>query len=59
MKNSPRFEEIQRIAKNRAYYIKCLAKDIKLSSHLGGNPSNFYFHFYFDNLVLFDLECFE
>ena len=32
MKNSSIFEEIKRIVEKRAYYNKCLVKDIKLSS---------------------------
>ena len=42
MKNSSRFEEIDRIVEKRTLQ-QCLAKDIKMSSYLGGNPSNFHF----------------
>ena len=41
MRKSPRFEEMDRIAKMRKHCSKCLAKDIKHGSYLGGNPSNF------------------
>ena len=42
MKISSRFRRDGRIfAEKKAFYIKCLAKDIILSSFLGGNPSKF------------------
>ena len=31
----------ENFAKNKIFCSKCLAKDIKLSSFLGDNPSNF------------------
>ena len=47
MKNNLRLREIERIVEKRACINKCLAKDIKLSSYLGGNPRKILFYFQF------------
>ena len=45
MKNSPDLEEKKDFAERKAFCSKCLAKEIKLSSFLGGNPiKKNYFH---------------
>ena len=42
MKSKPDLEEKEEnFAENKTFYSKCLAKDIKRSSFLGGNPNNF------------------
>ena len=38
MKNSPNLEERKYFAERKAFCSKCLSKNIKLSSFLGGNP---------------------
>ena len=44
MKSEPYLEEKEgNFAEKKTFYRKCLAKDIKLSNFLGGNPNNFYF----------------
>ena len=45
MKNSMIFEIFEEICLKYCILQQCLAKDIKLSSFLGGNSSNFYFPF--------------
>ena len=45
MKNNPRSRKIERIYKKKACSSKCLAKEIILSSYLGGNPSKILFNF--------------
>ena len=42
MKSEPDLEEKEEnFVGKKTFCSKCLAKDIKLSSFLGGNPSNF------------------
>ena len=42
MKSEPDLEEKEEnFAEKKTLYSKCLAKDVKLGSFLGGNPRNF------------------
>ena len=42
MKSEPDVEEKKEsFAEKKTFCTKCLAKDIKISSFLGGNPNNF------------------
>ena len=44
MKIDPDLKREENFAKKKTFYSKCLARDIKLSSFLGGNPKKFSFH---------------
>ena len=41
MRIDPDLKKEENFAEKKTSYSKCLAKDIKPSSFLGGNPSNF------------------
>ena len=41
MRKTPRFEEVDRIAKMRKHFRKCLARDIKQEQLLGRQPKQF------------------
>ena len=55
MKNSPKLEEIERIAEK--ILLQCLAKYLKIEQLLGRQPKQFLFSI--DNLILSSLLCFE
>ena len=58
MKNCPDLEERKDFAKRKAFCSKCLVKDIKLSSFLGGNPIYlFIFIIFIVNLTLLSYVC--
>ena len=60
MKNSSNLEDRKDFAERKAFCSKCLAKDIKLSSFLGGNPIYFFICIiYIVNLTLLNFVCFS
>ena len=58
MKKSPNLEERKDFAERKAFCSKCLAKNIKLSSFLGGNPIYLLiFIIFIVNLTLLNYVC--
>ena len=56
MKLRSRFRKREKnFAKMKTFYSKCLAKDIKLSSFLGGNPSTILI--FLVRLILLNFVC--
>ena len=55
MKIGPGLKEKENFVESKTFYSKCLAKDIKLSSFLGGQPKQLLI--FISNLILLILVC--